>query len=480
MRVGQTSIIYFISKVIASVFGFLGTIYITRTLGEEIYGYFVITIALLSWLTVIKSVGFGQAVVKRMSEDEEQDEYLVAGTIIKILLTLVVGVGVLVFQDTVNSYIGRPVAEFVILLLIATIFSELVDTALKGTHRVHVYGPLSMLREATQSVAMIMLVYVGWELTGLLLGYTAGTILIAIIGLFIIRPQISRPSTYHFTKLFDFAKFSWLGSLRKRMFSDMDIIVLGLFVPASLTGIYAASYSLAKFLDLFGSAVQTTLFPEISKRSSADEDLMVSKLTNDALSYAGLLLIPGIIGSWVIGDLLMNIYGDGFAIGADILTILLIGILAYSYNKQLLNTLNAIDRADLAFRANLIFVITNMGLNIILVYTIGWFGAAIATAASAIFGLIFGYYYTKSQIEFAIPFHEMSLQWIGAIGMGVIVYSMRAILENNLTLVVRFGEVLAIVLVAIGSVSYFFILLLISSNLRRTIRNNLPENSLFN
>ncbi len=474
MRLGQTSIVYLISKFGGSILGFFATIYFTRTLGEDIYGFYAITLALVSWLGIVKSVGFGQAIVKRMSEDEEADAFLAAGTTIKGTLTLLVAISVLLFRDQVNAYVGQPVAEFVVLLLVISIFSGLVNSALKGTHRVHIYAPLSTAKQAAQSAFMIALVYLGWELSGMLLGYALGTALIAAVGLWFVKPSLTVPRWRHVVRLFDFAKFSWLGSMRKKTFSDMDILVLGLFVPSGLTGIYAVAYTLSTFLDIFGSAIRTTLFPELSKRSAVDDDQMVRTLTNDAVTYAGLFLIPGIIGGAILGDRLMRIYGPGFEIGGLVLPILLVGILAYSYNKQLLNTLNGIDRPDLAFRANAMFIISNLVLNLSLVYTIGWVGAAIATATSASIGLLFGFYYTRKHVAFAVPYGEIARQWTAAIGMGVVVYAARAVGEARWAWVPDYNAVFVVALVGVGAAVYFILLLGISSTFRTTVTNNLP------
>ncbi len=472
MRLGQTSVVYLVSKVAASLLGFLATIYFTRTLGEEIYGFYAVTLALVSWLGIVKSVGFGQAIVKRMSEDEEPDAYLAAGTAIKIVLTIIVGSGVVLFRNQVNTYVGQPVAEFVVLLLVVSIFSELVNAALKGSHRVHVYAPLSTLKEGARSAVMIVLVFLGWELSGMLLGHAVGTAMVAVIGLVIVRPLITIPRRRHVVQLFDFAKFSWLGNMRKKTFSDMDIIILGMFVPAGLTGVYAIAYTLAKFLDIFSTAIRVTLFPELSKRSVAGDTDLVRTLTNDALTYAGLFLIPGIAGAAILGDRLMLIYGEGFEIGAQVLTILLVGILAYTYNKQLLNTLNAIDRPDLAFRANAVFIGANLVLNVTLVYAIGWLGAAIATAISAAIGLVFGYYYARQQISFQVPVGEIARQCLAAMAMGLVVYVARTVGETQP--IAAYNEVFVVLLVGLGAAVYFLVLLVISSTFRTTVTNNLP------
>lgn len=476
MRLGQTSVIYLVSKFGGSLLGFFATIYFTRTLGEEIYGFYAVTLALVSWLGLVKSVGFGQAIIKRMSEDQEPDAFLAAGTAVKGSLTILVALGVLLFQDQINSYVGQPVATFVVLLLLASIFSGLVSSALKGRHLVHIYAPLKTVKNGAQSVFMIALVYVGWELSGMLLGYALGTILISMVGLWFVKPSLAIPRWQHIASLVDFAKFSWLGSMRGKTFRDMDILVLGLFVPSGLTGVYAVTYTLSKFLDIFGIAIKNTLFPELSKRAAADDYEMIRTLTNDAISYAGLFLIPGIVGGTILGDRLMRIYGDGFWIGTQVLPILLVGMLIYSYNKQLLNTLNGIDRPDLAFRANVVFIVANLVLNFTLVYTIGWVGAAIATAASAGIGLIFGFYYTRRHVGFTIPFGEIIRQWSAALVMGLIVYAARGFGEANWAWISDYNTVFVVGLVGLGTIVYFVVLFAISTAFRTTIANNLPFN----
>lgn len=472
MRLGQTSFIYFISQILASIVGFVATVYFTRTLGEEVYGFYAITLALVSWLGIIKNIGFGNAIIKRMSEGKEPYAYLAAGTSVKIFLLSFVILGVFVFRENVNNYIGEPVYEFVILILLATILSGLINSGLKGMHKVHIYAILSPIKQLARAVLMILFVIFGWQLTGMLLGHALGTIFVTGVGLIIIRPQLVIPQRQHIVSLFEYAKFSWLGSMRKKTFSDMDILVLGFFVSAGLTGVYAVAYTLAKFIDLFGDAISTTLFPEMSKLDAEDDKSMVGTLTNDALAFAGLFLIPGIIGATIIGDRLMRVYGPGFERGETILVILILSLVFYSFTKQLLNTLNAIDRPDLAFRANGLFIISNLFLNITLVWQIGWVGAGIATMTSAMVGLIASFYYTRLHVDFRLPVAEIGRQTLAAGVMGVAVYGVRMLGEKQP--IADHNTVFVVSLIGFGAAVYFVILFVLSSRLRTTIDRNLP------
>ncbi len=476
MRLGQTSILYFIMQILASTIGFLATIYFTRTLGEETYGLFAITLSLVSSLGIIKSIGFGSATVKRMSEGEESDAYFIAGIIIKTLLNIVIIGGVILFQDSINTYVGAPVANFVIYLLVVYMFLNIVSSGLKGTHRVHIYALISTGTQVSRSIIMAMLVFFGWGLAGMLTGRIIGTIPLILIGFWIIKPKLVTPEMYHFQKLVDFAKFSWLGKMRKRTFSDADILVLGLLVPAGLAGVYAVAYSLSKFLNIFGNAIKTTLFPEMSKLSADEDTDMVGTLTTDALTFSGLFLIPGVVGATIIGDRLMRIYGPGFERGSTVLVILLLGILMYTYTKQLLNTLNAIDRPDLAFRTNAIFIVINIVLNLLLVWSIGWTGAAIATASSATIGLLLSYYYSKQYISFTFPVSEISRQCVSSIFMGVVIYITTIFMGSTLTLFDGNNTLFVVTVVCIGAIVYFTCYTLISSKFRKTVISNAPLN----
>ena len=472
MRLGQTSVLYFGAKVFGSALGFFATVYFARVLGEAVLGFYFLVLALVSWGGVIGKVGFSSAITKRISEGEDTDGYFATGAVLIFGTGAVIIAGLVLFRGVIDEYVGQPVAEFVVVLLFVSLFLRLVVASLKGQHLVHVYAVLKIGKDTLRALLQVALVFVGFELAGLLIGYAAGGFVIALIGLWYLKPSRARPTLHHARSLFDFAKFSWLGNIRAKTFDWIDVIVLGFFVPAGLIGIYSIAWSIAKFLDLFGSSISTTLFPEMSKLSSEDDLQAVSGLTVDALSYAGLILIPGLIGTATVGDRLLAIYGENFPEGATILVILTVALLVYTYNKQLLNTLNAIDRPDLAFRSNGIFIVSNAVLNVVLVYEYGWIGAAAATALSAGIGLSISYYYARSLVAFSFPVVEVGRQWVAALGMGAVVYYVRQLGEAHW--IAGINEAFVVLLVAVGASVYFGLLFAISKQFRTTVRDNLP------
>ncbi len=479
MKIGQTSIIVFTAKLLGSVFGFIATLYFARKLGAEVIGLYTLVLTVVGWSLVVSRLGFGKAMIKRISEGEEKGEYLSAAIILSFALAIFISVLIFLSRPFIEGYIGEfnqyvavSVIWFIIAIIMVRLFRGTVFRVLNGEQKVHISGLLEPVKVGGKSLIQIALVFAGFGLFGMLVGYILGGILVGILGLLWVSTRPALPAKRHFISLLDFAKYSWLGSFESRTFKESDILILGIFVPTALVGVYSIAWSLAKFLDLFGSAIKSTVFPEISFTSTQDNRQAVAGMIEDAIAYTGLIAIPGLVGGVILAERLLQLYGDEFVEGTAVLGLLILAVLVYSYKKQMLNGLNGIDRPDLAFRINTVFIVVNVGLNLVLIWQLGIEGAAIASALSATLGAVLAYYMLSTLVTFTVPYREIARQWAAAFVMGIIVWSglngieSTGILQNNAIIVIS--------LVGLGAGIYFIILLIISSRFRTTVDRNLP------
>ncbi len=312
MRIGQISAFVFVTKLLGSFLGFVATIYFARVLGAEVLGYYAAALAILAWLKFVSISGVHGAIKKRLSEGQEPGAYLSAGVTMVVALTALSGLLVLLLRDPINAYVGEDVALYIILILISVIGVNLVFAILKGQRDVHISEGLRPVKIGLQSVIQIALVFVGYGLAGMLVGYAIGAFLVVFIGALYVTIFFRWPDREHFVSLFDYAKFSWLGKLESRTINDIDIVILTALVSPALVGIYSVAWTLSKFLMVFGSAIRSSLFPEISYRSENDRDEEVKQLITDSLTYTGLIAIPGVVGGLVLSERLMLMYGSEF------------------------------------------------------------------------------------------------------------------------------------------------------------------------
>lgn len=472
MKHGQTAIVYFVSKSIATGVSFIATVYFARLLGAEVLGMYALALAVVAWLEIGGKLGLEKAIVKRLSEGTEKGAHFAAGAMMMGGLFTVMALLVLAGRTHLEAYIGAPVAHIMVGIIAASLIYRLSIAALQGHHLVHVYALLSPSRLVVGSIIQVGLVLIGLELAGLLTGYALGMLLAATAGFVIVAPAIRRPEKKHITSVVSYAKYAWLGSISDESFRWVDITVLGLFVSQGLVGIYMIAMSVAAFLNRFGSAISTTLFPEISFNAAAGNDRAVNRLVEDSFTYAGLFLIPGVVGGALLADRILLIYGSEFVAGTIILWILVGGFLVYSYQKQFVNALNAVDRPELAFRVNGVFIVANVVLNVTLISTVGWVGAAIATALAATIGAAYGFVTVRRTLGVGLPIGEIGSQFIAATVMGVFVYGGRRM--GGPTELAEYNVLFVCFLVGLGGGIYFVTLFLISERFRQTVVSNLP------
>jgi len=475
MKLGQISAISFISQVVGAAVGFIATLYIARAIGAEPLGIYNLALALVSWVGVAGSIGFSGAISKRVSEGSDQGQFAVAGAAIVLFFFVLLTIGMLIARPYLNDYIGFPATIFLILILFGNLTAAIVNPLLVGLQLVHFRDTLSTVRTFSKSVLHIGLIAIGLGTTGLFIGHIAAYLLIVSIGAYIVvrkLPELSRPGKHHLRSLGDFAKYAWIGRLRGRMFNYTDIVVLGFFVPQSLIGIYSVAWNIGTFLTIFTGSLQSTLYPALSEVSAKDDEQAVRNIVEQSLKYGGLVLIPGLLGGALLGERLLRIYGPEFTKGATIFAILILANVIMGYQSQLLNTLNGIDRPDLAFRVNATFVVANLILNVILVYLYGWLGAAVATATSVSISLVIAYRYATKIITFDIPVKAIAKQFIAAGIMAGFVYT--SLWVENAYRVFNYNVVFVMLLVATGAGVYFFALMGISHEFRETVSQNLP------
>ncbi len=456
----------FLSQLAMSFSGFVATIVLTRTLGRDQYGTYVVVLSVLAWVAIAGKLGLPQAIRKRVSEAGEGN-FVVSGAVAQFGLFVVVAVVLWLARPLLNEFVGIDATVVLIAMLAVRLGLGFVSTVLEGQHLVHVSSLLSPVEWTGRSIVQVALVLSGFGITGAFAGYIVGAIVAALIGAYFITFPDAPPTRKDFARLKSYAQFSWLGSIKGRTFMSMDTLILAVFVSNSLIAVYEVAWNLASLFAIFGASISRALFPEMSKMSSEGRSKdEIAGLLRVSLAYSGLFIIPGLVGSALVGDVVLTIYGSGFTMGYYILLVLTFARLLYGYMGQFLSTIDALDRPDLTFVINGVFVAVNLSLNVLLTWQYGWYGAAVATTASAGIGLVMGYYYAQKVVDVVVPLTEIAKQWSATGLMAGIVLAGRFAIGDSLPVVIG--------LVGLGAGVYFTSLFVLSREFRNTVRDNLP------
>lgn len=467
MNLGRTSLIHFSTQVITSVAGFLTTFVIARLLGADVLGTFSVATSVMILVTIPTNT-IGGAMSKRISEQQEPSLYFSAGMIAVVAFTIALTAGLAGFGSILNEYLGASIVELLILMVIGSTVYNIYTTILTGENKIVESGVVNTIEQVFQFLFQAGLIVLGYELAGLFAGKILSLFVAVIIAILISDLTFVFPKRRHFERLYEFAKYTWADQVKGRSFAWIDVFILGIFVESTLIGIYQVSWTFASTLILVGLSIQTTLLPELSHLGVEEDWEQVHHLLTEALVFVGVFAIPGLFGAAVIGADLLTIYRPVFAQGYGILLLLIVARTLDAYARQLLLTLSATDFPKYRFRANVVFVVVNAVLNFVLIWKIGWFGAAIATVLSAGVELGLGYYYIS--VVFGkpdIPYDQILRQFLAAGGMAVVIYL--------LTQVVPVTNYTVIGLVLVGAAVYTVLLLTISKLVRQKFRMLVPD-----
>jgi O-antigen/teichoic acid export membrane protein len=459
MRLGRTTLLHFTSQVGVSVAGFAATFAIARLGGADVLGLYAVAVAVTFWLS-IPSTAIGDAITKRLSEGGDHAELVTTGIAIQVVIGAATGLAVLVGVPQIEALVGARVGELIALLVVANVALVTTISVLNGEKKVAQSGGLKMLERSLRAVIHISAVLLGFGVTALVAGHLIAAVVAVLVGGYLIGVRPGRPSLETGRSLVKYARYSWLGKLKTSAFGWMDTIILaGFAVGATLIGVYEVAWNLASVFVLVAISVKSTLFPELSELSVGKNYDRIHHYLNEGLVFTGVFVIPGLFGAGVLGERVLRIYAPEFTRGTTVLVVLIIARLLAAYGEQLLNVVNAIDRPDMAFRINLVFVIANLVLNVVLVFTFGWVGAAAATTLSAVVVLILSYLALSRLIGRPdLPVAEVGRQVFAATVMAVAVMGVEPVAPEN-----HFATV---GLVLIGVIIYTATLVAVSTRVR--------------
>lgn len=466
MRLGRTTLLHFSSQVLVSVAGFAATLAIANLGGAELLGTYAVAAAIVFWLNVPTNA-IGDALTKRLSEGGQSGSLFASALLLNGAVALVLAVGFLLGAPLVEQFLGvatdSSVGELVGLLIVGNVGLLTVVSTLNGEKQVASSGGIKTVERVTRSVVHIGAVFVGLGIAALVAGHAISSFVAAAVGVILIRTETGRPSAEAIRSLLRYARYSWLGKLKTRAFAWMDTIVLAFFVAPALIGVYEVAWNLASLFALIAVSVQTTLFPELSELGTEDDYERIHHYLEEGLVFTGVFIIPGLFGALTVGRRVLAIYSQEFTQGVEVLAILIIARMLAAYGEQFLNAANAVDRPDVAFRINLIFVVLNIVLNVSLIWALGWVGAAIATAVSSGAMLVLSYGSLTLLIgRPSLPVREFGVQVAAAGAMAVTVKTLKSM--------VPVSTVTTVGLVVAGGVVYAGLLLAGSGVMRRKLR----------
>jgi O-antigen/teichoic acid export membrane protein len=168
----------------------------------------------------------------------------------------------------------------------------------------------------------------------------------------------------------------------------IDIYLLAAFKPASDVGIYSLAYQIYTFALQLASLWIVATLPRHARSLYAGVSV-ADQLPREKMLMGTRVWAASIgIGTVVTAIALSSVFGSGFSDSAQPLMILLVGASFLAPYLAVVSVLIAADESPLIARVSIACVAINIGIDLVLIPTVGLLGPAVATTAQSAVGAV--------------------------------------------------------------------------------------------
>lgn len=457
----------FVLGILASIFGYLIRMVLSRQLSLEEFGLFYAVFTFVTFFAVFKDFGISQALAKFIPQFLVKKEYgkikasIKFAFFVNFVMGIIFAIGIIIFSDflTIN-YFKNELAKHLLIILsgyfILFAIYRLVISIFLGFQKSKIYS--LNLFFINFFVLIGISIFKKFGVLSPAISYLFASIFGVLIGVILLfsffdfskyKSQINRNLR---SQLLSYGFPLMLASMGFMVIGQIDTLMLIKFRSLSEVGIYNVVLPTAMLLITLGSALAMAMLPFVSEYWARKKVKELSKIITDIYKKSFILIAPIGLILFIFSDLILKVlFGESFVSGSSALKILCIGSIFFSVAVINNNVLAAIGQPKKVTKLILFAASLNLILNLILIPQYGTIGAAFATSISYLIIFILSTYLVNQSIKVKMPIFD----WIKIFFAGglfiFLINILKSFLEMNIIL-----ETISVLIIGLGS--YFFIL----------------------
>lgn len=395
---GITAIAIVLSKVLTYLF----RIVVARLEGPEAYGQLSLALMVASFAGTISLLAVNKSLKKYIPEFRvENEKRKIKGIVLSTLhITLPLSLLVSILLFLYAGFIAENIFESPELTLLIQIlawkpfFSNLaaiyLDTTIGFNKIIYREVTRKIIQNAIQLIIATTLIIAGYGVAGAALGSLTGVIIAAILGLYFLERKVGPvilskvEPVYQHRKVLKYSSPLIIAATISTVMSWADIALVGYFMDDASVGYYNAALPTAALVLIPLTAMSSLSVSGLSELAKRDSKNLETTLKTSTYWIFSLVFPTFLILSLFSSQTLNLLFGSDYTVAATALTILAFGYLANGSVGLTSDFLKSSGHTKPIMYTTTAALITNIGLNILLIPIYGIMGAAIATASSII------------------------------------------------------------------------------------------------
>ena len=379
---------------------FVTALIITRAIGPHDYGIYVLAMSIIAMVEVFGLLGLEPAMVKFVAQYKAKSDLLRMKSVLlfglkaTFVLTFLLSAGLFAMSDLAsntifhNQYLA-PVLCVMLLGAPPTTSMLVILAGLQGARMVKFKIFVEqVLMPAFRFTAVLIVFGFGFSLMGVAWVWTITSLIGLVAAAFFaykkIGPIFNSHQAINGREVLSFSMPLMLSRIFNQNINVIGILIVGMFCTAFEVGIYGIAMRTIPFLLvplIAFNAIISPIFSELYAKQQMDDLEKVYKIGN---KWVILITLPMFVIMVYFADVIVSIFGVGFAQAAPIMTIFLLGHMINAATGSSALVLSMTGRPMfMLYNSGGLFLL-NIGLTVFLLGNIGIMGAAYAYGTSII------------------------------------------------------------------------------------------------
>lgn len=452
-RIAKNTLALFAAQFFIAILSLVLSIFIARNLGDVTFGKYSFALAFVAIFTVFSDLGYNTLLIRDVARAKDQaSKYLSNIISIRALLSIVIFALIFIIINVMDypADTKNVIYLFGVYTLLVSL-SNIFRVTFRAFEKMEYEAGINILTEIVKVSLGLLVLFLGYGLMELALVFLFSGIFDFLLSFLVCEKKFVKSKTEldfgFWKKTIKIALPLSMLSIFGLIYIRIDTIMLSVMKGDAVVGWYNAAYNLVLSFKAIPHLFMNALFPLMSYYYvSSKSSLKVSY--EKSFKYLLLLGLPIAVGITLLADRFIPLfYGQQFVNSVIALQILAWDVLLIFLCKCSSFLLVSSNKQNQMAIIVVFVALLNVILNLFLIPSFSYIGAAIATIAAESF-LLIAYIYLTTRSIFKVSFHKIIVKPIISCGvMGVFIF--------------QFREINLIILIITSIIIYFSLLYLL-------------------
>ncbi len=386
---------------VSSLIGFFSSIIVTRVIGADNYGIFLLASSIFGISHLIATLGLNQGVLRYVSlYSGKNDQARIKGSIlfcsrVTLAASLLVGTALFWFAPLLSERVFQE-PNFITALRILIVglpfftVAGIYLTSLQGLQLIKLKTFIDMIIQPLSRLAFLLILFLlGFKLLGVLWATVLSNLICFAFAFYYLRKSrhglnSKIDAIYENRQIILFSSPLFFEGVFFILTNSIDILMLGYFVSSAEVGVYGVALKLGMLVILPLTAFNMIFAPIISNLYSRNEKETLERLFKTVTKWISTISLAIFLILALFAKPILNVFGHDFVAGVTVLLILLFSKLIDASTGSVGYILKMSGRPKINMVNSALLCVLIIIMNLLLIPKYGIAGAAMGTAFSVI------------------------------------------------------------------------------------------------